>query len=231
MELEDFMGKYEKEELIAFLTSYVPIAFSDTNTSIPKIKNKEINELIAKGPENYIAPECIKACENLWSKNIYVLASVNIKGEMYLILDKLSPENMEIFKSKYRKKPENYCTNLGKEKYIAIKTLSSNNKEISEQLEELVSDFRLQDIQRGYFTEKTFLMNVCNCEKVEGLKEYKNENVQIVFDIEKMERSFKEYLKDTGYENYYVPKEHRIYLNDYYYQAHQNYMNNKIENI
>lgn len=46
-----------------------------------------------------------------------------------------------------------------------------------------------------------------------------------------MERSFKEYLKDTGYENYYVPKEHRIYLNDYYYQAHQNYMNNKIENI
>ena len=29
----------------------------------------------------------------------------------------------------------------------------------------------------------------------------------------------------------YVPNEHRIYLNDYYYQAHQNYMNNKIENI
>ncbi len=72
-------------------------------------------------------------------------------------------------------------------------------------------------------------MNICNCEKVEGLTEYKKQDVQVVFDIKKMDKSFKEYLKDSGYEKFYIPEEHRIYLNEYYYNAHQNYMKYKIE--
>ena len=91
----------------------------------------------------------------------------------------------------------------------------------------LTLDFKIQDIQRGYYNEKNFLMNVCNCERVDGLRETNSSNAQIVFDVQKMDKTFREYLKDTGYEQYYLQEEHRVYLNDYYYNAHQNYLNSK----
>lgn len=75
-------------------------------------------------------------------------------------------------------------------------------------------------------------MRICNCEKVEGLREYKKhkkQDLRVVFDIKKMEKSFKEYLRETGYEDYYIPQEHRIYLSDYYFEAHQNYKKGKKE--
>lgn len=206
------------------------MTFSNINSNIPKIRGKEIDELIVKEPIEYIEPVCIKVCENLKKKNIYVLASVKVKKDLYLILDKLSKENMKIFKEKYKENSDIYCSNLGKEKYIGIKIANYLEQEnLETHLEKLVKNFKMQDIQRGYLTEKTFLMNICNCEKVEGLTEYKKQDLQVVFDIKKMDRSFKEYLKDSGYEKFYIPEEHRIYLNEYYYNAHQNYINNKID--
>ncbi len=206
------------------------MTFSNVNSNIPKIKGKEIDELVAKDTIEHINPVCVKACKSLKSKNIYVLATVNMKKDLYLILDKLSKENMQIFKDKCKENSDIYCFNLGKEKYIGIKVANYLEKEnIEAELEKMVEGFKMQDIQRGYLTEKTFLMNICNCEKVEGLTEYKKQDVQVVFDIKKMDKSFKEYLKDSGYEKFYIPEEHRIYLNEYYYNAHQNYMKYKIE--
>lgn len=206
------------------------MTFSNINSNIPKIRDKEIDELIIKEPTEYIAPECAQVCKDLKKKNIYVLASVNVKKDLYLILDKLSSENMKIFKDKHKENSDIYCSNLGKEKYIGIKLANYlEQNDVEAQFEKIVEDFKMQDIQRGYLTEKTFLMNICNCEKVEGLTEYKKQDLQVVFDIKKMDKSFKEYLRDSGYEKFYIPEEHRIYLNDYYYQAHQNYINNKME--
>lgn len=182
---------------------------SNVKSNFPKIKSKEIDELIVKEPTEYIDPVCVNACNNLRKKNIYVLASVNVENDLYLILDKLSYENMKIFKDKYKENSDIYCSNLGKEKYIGIKLSNYlKQKDIEKQLENLVKDFKMQDIQRGYLTEKTFLMNICNCEKVEGLTEYKykKQDLQVVFDIKKMDKSFKEYLKDSGYEKFYVPR-------------------------
>lgn len=230
MDLDNILENSSQDELLAFLSCYVPMAFSDTKVnSIPKINFREMNELIMKGPKDYIEPLCVSACEDLWKKNIYVLASINVNNDLYLILDKLSNENMEIFKSKYREDSDSYCANLGKGKYIGVKVENYlEQKNVEKQFKDLVSVFKMQDIQRGYLTEKTFLMNICNCEKVEGMSENKRQDLQIVFDIEKMNKSFKEYLNDTGYSEFYVPEEHRIYLNEYYYNAHQNYINNKI---
>ena len=40
-----------------------------------------------------------------------------------------------------------------------------------------------------------------------------------------MDKTFREYLKISGYEQYYFQEEHRIYLNDFYYNAHKNFLN------
>lgn len=67
-------------------------------------------------------------------------------------------------------------------------------------------------------------MTVCDCEKVEGLTERSGNNAQIVFDIQKMDKPFRDYLKDSGYEQYYVQDEHRVYMNDFYFNAHKKYL-------
>jgi len=228
MDIDSILESSSEEELTAFLSCYVPIAFSDTKlNSISRLNYKKINNLITSGPKDYIEPVCISACQNLWNKNIYALGSIEINNDMYLILDKLSTENIKIFKEKYKKNSKNYCLNLGSEKFRAIKVANYKNiKNVDKQFMKLVKDFKLQDIQRGYLTEKTFLMNVCDCEKVEGLKEYKKQDLQVVFDVKKMDKSFKAYLQDTEYKDFYVPEEHRIYLNEFFYNAHKNYLEN-----
>lgn len=234
MEIDNLLNNNDSDDnLLAFLTAYVPEAFQGNfSKGFENINLKEIDELIIEGPEKYIESVCIKACKKLWNKNIYSLASFEKNDDLYLILDKLDAENMRIFRNKYKENSENYFMNVGAGKYYGIKI--SDYLEIENCEEEfinLTSDFKMQDIQRGYLTEKTFLMNICNCEKVEGLREYKKhkkQDLRVVFDINKMEKSFKEYLKESGYENLYVPQEHRIYLNDYYYNAHQNYKKNKL---
>lgn len=226
MELDDiFNSNASDDELVAFLTAYIPKAFKEKNTKkIPKIDSKKMDELIMSGPENYIEPICVEACKILWNKNIFALGTLNIADDLYLILDKLDNENMKIFRNKYKENTENYFLNLGSGKHLGIKLADfKKQKNASKRLKKLAEDFVMQDIQRGYMTEKTFLMNICNCEKVEGLKEYKKQDLQVVFDINKMEKSFKEYLQETNYSDLYVPKEHRIYINEYYFKAHQNY--------
>lgn len=229
MDLDSIFGNCSREELSAFLTYYLPLA-EPQEIGIPPINFKQVDDFIMKGPSHYVDPTCVSACDGLWEKNIYALASVNVNDDLYLVLDKLNTENTAIFRDKYKENPENYCLNFGNDKSLAIRIANYENEpDAEEQLEELVKDFKMQDIQRGFLTEKTFLMDICDCEKVEGLKEYKKQDVEVVFDVKKMNKTFKEYLKGTEYEDYYIPKEHRIYLNQFYYDAHQNYINNKVK--
>lgn len=227
MEIEEILKDADEDEIIAFLSSYVPMLYSDTNFKT-NIKLKDIDDLINQGPEKYVNALCVKACEELWKKNIYVLDSVEFHNNIYLILDKLDSKNEAIFKEKNKENESNYYKDWGEESYFGIKVedcLTKNNEKIEQEFCDLVSVFKMQDIQRGYLDEKTFLMNICNCEKVEGIKEYEKNNPEIVFDKKKQEKTFDEYLKETGYDKFYNKKENRIYINEYYYNSHQNYLN------
>lgn len=231
MDIEKILNDSQIDESVAFLSSLIPMVYSDSlqrDTIESRIDLKGINEKIQIGPKSYIKPVCIDAANQLRWKNIYVLASLKIGNRMYLILDKLNDENMTILKNKCKENPENYFLNLDDSDYFGIRVNRVNKKtgqKISNEFLSLISEFRMQDIQRGYFNEKNFLMNICDCEKVEGLKEFQKSDANIVFDINKMDKSFREYLKDSGYEQYYLQDEHRIYLNEFYYNAHLNYLN------
>ena len=232
MNIENLLNSSNTEEGIAFLTSLIPMIYSDTpqmnNSKIStSIDLENINEKILAGPKSYIDDICVNAAEYLQSKNIFVLASVKFNDYIYLLLDKLSSENMSILKEKYKELPQNYFINFERSNYSGIRVKQAKGKKwknIANEFVSLASGFHMQDIQRGYFNEKNFLMNVCDCEKVEGLKEFKSNDAQIVFDVNKMDKSFREYLRDSGYEQYYVQEEHRIYLNDFYLNAHNNYL-------
>lgn len=229
MEINDILQNGEEDEIIAFLSSYVPMLYSDMNFKVNS-RIKDIDRLINEGPNQYINSVCVKACEDLWKKNIYVLDSVEFDNDIYLIFDKLDKKNKTIFKSKNKQNKQNYYEDLGEECYFGIRVndcLSKNDEQIENEFCKLVSDFEIQDVQRGFLNEKAFLMNICNCEKVKGIKEYEDNNPEIVFDRKKVEKTFDEYLKETGYEKFYIPKENRIYLNEHYYNSHQNYLKNK----
>ena len=228
MKINDILEDAKIDDAIAFLSCYVPMIYSDVNINT-KINVRKIDKLIKQGPETYLDSICIKACQELWKKNIYVLDSIKFHNDTYLILDTLDKNNQEIFEYKRKNNAQNYCKDIGNAKYFGIRVnncLAKTQEEIEIEFYNLVSCFEMQDVQRGYLNEKTFLMNICDCEKVEGIKEYEENNPKIVFDSQKMEKSFKEYLIETGYDRLYIEDEHRIYLNDYYYNSHQNYLNN-----
>lgn len=227
MEINDILKDGNLDETVAFLSCYVPMLFSNSNIK-PKVNMRKIDKLIDAGPENYLDSVCIKACKALWKKNIFALDSIKYHNDTYLIFDKLDEENNKIFNEKINENSQNYFQNLGKANYFGIRVnncLSKTQEEIENEFYNLIADFKMQDVQRGFLNEKTFLMNICNCEKVEGIKEYTENAPKIVFDEEKMEKSFKEYLIETGYDKFYIEDEHRIYLSDYYYKSHQNYLN------
>ena len=59
------------DKLLAFLTAYVPAVCSGTSSDkLSKIDYRKMDELIQNGPEKYLEPVCIKACQELWKKNI-----------------------------------------------------------------------------------------------------------------------------------------------------------------
>lgn len=228
MELINELSGGEMDELVAFLSCYLPIAYSDEKPK-SKVNVKNLDKLIHSGPEGYVNKLCVKACNDLWKKNIYVIDSITFQNDLYLIFDKLDKNNELILKNKCLENSTNFYNNLGKSNYCGIKVINFLNKkeeEVENEFYNLVLDFKLQDVQRGYFNEKTFLMNICNCEKVEGINENGKSEPKIVFDVQKMEKSFQEYLQESGYDKFYIPQEHRIYLNDYYYNSHQNYLKN-----
>lgn len=225
-ENDDILENGTREEVVAFLSYYIPLVSTDEDlqeklqklNTIMKPKNEQ---------EEYRRLKCTTLRKNLENKNISVLDVQKSSKNVFLVLDKLDNNNSKIFKNKHKENPENYCVNLKNPDYFALKIKNvptKTTKELEEELCDLVSEFELQDIQRGYLNEKSFLMNVCNCEKVEGIRENAKNDPKIVFDVNKMEKSFREYLKETGYENLYIQDEHRIYLNNYYYNCHQKYI-------
>lgn len=190
-----------------------------------KIKEKPIHEICNEGIENYIEAPCVNACKKLWDKNMFTKASVIDNEKISIVFDKLSKENETIFSNLVKEDSKHYCYSLKNEPRIQI-DFNNNAKENSVYLENLVEPFKLQDVTSGYMEKEEFLMKVCNCERVEGIKEHTKEwNAEFVFAPEKVEKTFNEYLKEYSYEDLFVAEEGRIYKDKFYLEAHKKYLN------
>lgn len=189
------------------------------------VKEKTIHEIYNEGIEKYIEAPCVNACKKLWDKNMFTKASVIDNNKISIVFDKLSKENENIFSKLVQEDNKHYCYSIKNEPRIQI-DFNNNAKENSVYLENLVEPFKLQDVTSGYMEKEEFLMKVCNCERVEGIKEHTKEwNAEFVFAPEKVEKTFNEYLKEYLYEDLFVPEEGRIYKNKFYLDAHKKYLN------
>lgn len=195
------------------------------------VKEKPIHEIYNEGIEKYIEAPCVNACKKLWDKNMFTKASVIDNNKISIVFDKLSKENENIFSKLVQEDNKHYCYSIKNEPRIQI-DFNNNAKENSVYLENLVEPFKLQDITSGYMEKEEFLMKVCNCERVEGIKEHTKEwNAEFVFAPEKVEKTFNEYLKEYLYEDLFVPEEGRIYKDKFYLDAHKKYLNSIREKI
>lgn len=189
------------------------------------VKEKPIHEIYNEGIEKYIEAPCVNACKKLWDKNMFTKASVIDNNKISIVFDKLSKENENIFSKLVQEDNKHYCYSIKNEPRIQI-DFNNNAKENSVYLENLVEPFKLQDVTSGYMEKEEFLMKVCNCERVEGIKEHTKEwNAEFVFAPEKVEKTFNEYLKEYLYEDLFVPEEGRIYKDKFYLDAHKKYLN------
>ena len=135
-------------------------------------ENAELNETMSSpkedveaNPRQFIIEECIPACQELWSKNIYTFMVSDHLNEgqcwIEIIFDSLSNENKNIFmqltgedviKFSYHKG----CINFG------VKCVG---KEGQAKLLELAKQFQMQDVplNRAYISMQDFLIYYCGC--------------------------------------------------------------------
>jgi hypothetical protein len=211
--------------IISLLSSYFSNA--DTNEE-PKyiVKEKPIHIIYEEGLENYIEEPFVSVCKNSWRKNLFTKESVVEKKEFKIIYNSFDENNIKIFDELVEKDNAHYTYSLEGDPVIRTKMEKNRSlKSISDELVILSAPLKLQDISIGYMDKEEFLMKVCSCEKVEGLKEHtKDWEAKFVYDPNKLEKTFEEYLKQYSYENLYIPQEERIYKDKFYLDAHIKYL-------
>ena len=209
-------------------------------------------EIVEANPRQFIIEECIPACQELWSKNIYTfMVSDHLnEGECWieLVADSLSDENKEIFmtlsgddviKFSYHKGTINFGV-----KHVG--------KEGQSRLLELAKQFQMQDvpINQAYISKQDFLLKYCGCYDeipnpnykemqpfwtmelpVEQLAEYmkKYDEWQDSTDSQKTLKKFNP-NKFTGSVNEVAAEKgmivdgDRVYLSDFHYKKHQKFL-------
>ena len=131
----------------------------------PRIVNK------SKNPRKYIIEECIPACKELWSKNIYTfMVSDHLNdGECWIELDAdaLSDDNKSIYLDLDSNEVKKFSYHRGAINF-GVRCVG---KEAQEKLLEIAQKFEMQDVQEklGYISIEKFLMDYCDC-----YEEYEN---------------------------------------------------------
>ncbi len=242
-ELEERKKKRNKElEKKGFLP--VNDEYNETMTS-PQ-------EIVEKNPKRFILEECIPACKELWSKNIYTFMVSDHLNEgvcwIEIIGDCLSEENKKIFmnlkgedvtKFSYHKGSVNFgVTKIGKEGQL--------------RLLELAKEFVMQDVPKdlAYITIDEFLMKYCNCyDEVDNpnyremkspwesgltldeLPEYmeKYDKWQDSTDSQETLKIFnpnkrEKELEELVKEHNMILEDERVYLSPFHYEKHLNYV-------
>lgn len=243
-----FENERYKEEILS--KGFLPI-----NDELNETMSSSM-EVVEKEPRRFIIEECIPACEELWKKNIYTfMVSDHLnEGECWIEVkfDNLSDENKEIFslldgddiiKFSYHKG----CVNFG------IKCVGLEGQE---KLLEFAKQFKMQDVPYGeaYITLEEYLLQ-CGCydevdnPNYEPMEDPMNLDLPFeqLFDYmakydewknsEKGSKTYKVFNPSKvvlPIEHYFEGKEFvhdddRVYLNDYHYQKHLNYVNSLSE--
>jgi len=219
---------FQDEELVDVLEFLIPELYDakDAEETKAKIENKvQVHKnIFSLDASKAVDPICESACQKLWDNNIFTKGIVKSADSISIVLDKLSYKNQLEFELKAEEYPSKYVCENGTYR-ITVYRVNKTDSEIKDEFYNSVSMFRIQDVETGYISKDKFLMEVCDCEKVDGVREYApNTDLTIDFDSNKMEKSFEDYLKEKNYENLYVPSENRIYLNKFYLDGHKKFL-------
>lgn len=227
---DDFdLDSLNDEDLETFLSFFVPVMYEDTQKEEEKMNTKikksiQVHKYIKEGPDKFIDALCVDACNILWQKNIYTKGIIVDDNKVCIVLNNLNSKNELEFEIKSCYDTEKYrYINNNYQIYIDRKDKSDN--QVKAELRDAVECFKMQDVEGGYLSKDEFLMKICDCGKVDGVKEYETpKNLEIDFDENKMEKTFEEYLKEKNYSHLYVESENRVYLDDYYLAGHKRFL-------
>ncbi len=177
-------------------------------------------EEVLKCPEEYIIPECLEACKQLWNKNIETfMVSNDDDSNIYVLIQNLSPNNKKIMEKLIERHPERYYYDEFRKTYGF--SMPSKSKEDAEALVVLTAPFKMQDTVR-FQTPEDFLDDY---KRTDG--EYIiTENHSIMQDInpELKDAKLEDALKATGKGNLYVQSENRVYSSETFKMWHERYL-------
>ncbi len=209
-------------------------------------------EIVENNPRRFIIEECLLACQELWSKNIYtfMVSDHFNRGQCWIEIaaDNLSEENKEIYQQLSGDDVIKFSYHYGTVNF-GVKCVG---KEGQLKLLKLAKQFQMQDVPQNeaYISIEDFLMNYYDC-----YDEYPNPNyveMKPFWEVELPLNEMKEYLnKYEAWEHSLaslkylrqfnpnkIPKpleqlvaeqnmildNQRIYLSSFHYQKHQNYL-------
>lgn len=220
--------------------------FLPINDELEETPHSEQEE-VEQHPRRYIIEECIPACQELWSKNIYTYMVSDHLNEnvcwIEVIFDSLSEENKKILqelsgddviKFSYHKG----CANFGVKKV---------GKEGQECLKALAQKFKMQDVPAdlAYITPEQFLFEYCGCydempnpdyvdmlppsvwtlesskECFDWMDSTRSKKTLKKFNPNKRQKTLKELADEKGM--IVDEKQGRVYLSPFHYDKHQKY--------
>lgn len=151
---------------------------------------------VIKNPDEYIIPECQKACQALWNKNIETFMVSNYDDNyLYVLVTKLSQQNEDMIEQLMRT-DQHYFYSSYRETY-GIR-VNGTNDEAGEELAALTEPFKIQD---------TF--------RFQTIEDYMKSNPDM---------SLIDSLKKENKEQLCLPEEGRIYDDEMYLKWHNRYL-------
>ncbi|MBD9115436.1 hypothetical protein EGP95_06655 [bacterium] len=208
-------------------------------------------EEVENNPEKFIMTECIPACKELWSKNIYTFMVSNYIGENGIwieIYDEISDENLKYLKSL---KSKNISVSIYHDGCYKIE-VNHIGKNASDLLLEVCKGFKMQDVPKNiaYFSEEEFLIK-CGCynellnpnyvemkefyemefDTFEEQKNYmsKYREWELSENSKKIVKTFNPNKKEKTTEEYVIERDMiyedgRVYLSKFDYEKHLKYV-------
>lgn len=179
-------------------------------------------EFVVEQPEEYIIPECLPTCKDLWNKNISTVQCSNYNDKiLYIQLSLLSDENETILKELTDHNIAGYYikNDIHGERSVLIKAKTP------EELHKLAQAFVVQDVQEGegFMSIEDYLKKF---RTAEGRDEFGN--VTVLLDGQgDPNATLEQALAAKGDFKLYIPDEGRVYRSDFWLQKHNNYLKSK----
>lgn len=226
--------------------------FLPRNEEFDEVSNVS-QEIVENNPRRFIIEECIPACQELWSKNIYTfMVSDHLnEGQCWIevFMDSLSDENKDIYINFTGEDILKFSYHYGTINF-GVKYVGTLGQQ---KLLELAKQFKMQDVpsKLAYLSKENFLINYCKCyDEVPNPNyfEMKDPLFESDLSIEKKFDYLKKYIKwensvashktilklnlskmtkpleELVKDNGMILDGDRIYLSPFHYKKHQRYL-------